>query len=180
MLSLLPDYVDPVRLCGLGKVYEGTIGLSEMPRLVELLTDASGDAQFRLDFGRDAEQRSVVGVVVETGLRLTCQRCLGAMEHRVATSSRLAVVQGPVEAERLPGDLDPLLVTGERIALRALLEDELILSIPNAPMHPPDECEVDLRRLNSGSARPPTGLQAQTESPFAALAGLKRKRNRND
>ena len=180
MLSLLPDYADPVRLCGLGKVYEGTIELAEMPRLVDLLIDPAGEASFRLDFGRDADQRPVVEVRVQARLFLQCQRCLGAMEHRVASSSRLAVVEGPVEAERLPDDLDPLLVTDERVAVRALLEDELILSIPNAPVHPVEECAVDLGRLNEASAPQQTDRSGPTQSPFASLAILKHKRHRND
>jgi hypothetical protein len=42
MLSLFPEHADPERLCALGKVYEGDMALSELPRLAESLVDAVG------------------------------------------------------------------------------------------------------------------------------------------
>jgi uncharacterized protein len=178
MLSLLPDYADPGRLCGLGKAYEGELALSEFPRLAAMLADTSGSARFRLAFLRDAAKRCVVEVEVDAVLMLRCQRCLGAFAEPVSGQARLAVVRGPVEAERLPDDLDPLLVNAEQVALRALIEDELILAVPSAPMHRPEDCDVDLRQVNAPRAEDSGAGQAgqapTRPSPFAALDGLRR------
>jgi len=179
MLSLLPDYADPERLCGLGKAYEGELALSEFPRLAALMADTTGSARFRLAFHRDAERRCVIEVEVDSVLVLQCQRCLGPYAEPVSGRARLAVVRGPVEAERLPDHLDPLVVDDEQVALRTLIEDELILSVPSAPMHSPEACEVDLRQVNAdwGTGAEERGAEEGSRtaaSPFAALEGLRR------
>lgn len=175
MLSLLPEYADPIRLCGLGKAYEGTIPLAEMPRLAPLLTSSRGEAAFKLVFGLDGERRPEVVVGVQARLALECQRCLGETTQEVNSVSRLVVVTGPDQAEALPDEVDPLLLTEERVALKGLVEDELILAIPPSPMHPEDACEVDLASMNE-QWKPVAGEanDSAEPNPFAALAALKR------
>ena len=46
MLSLLPDFADPMRLCALGKAYEGAIPLADLSRLAPLLTSTEREAAF--------------------------------------------------------------------------------------------------------------------------------------
>jgi uncharacterized protein len=173
MLSLLPDFADPRRLCALGKAYEGAIPLAELPRLAPLLTSTEGEAAFALAFEMDPERRPRVRVRVNARLPVQCQRCLGSMMLDVDVDSMLAVVSGPDEAERLPDEIDPLLVEDDRLELRSLIEDELILAIPPAPSHRPEDCTVQLSEIN---ARPMTARAAENErpeNPFAALADWK-------
>ncbi len=179
MLSLLPDFADPLRLCALGKAYEGAIPLADLPRLAPLLTSTEGEAAFVLAFDMDAERRPTVRVRVRARLPLQCQRCLGSMLQDVDADSRLVVVSGPGEAERLPDEVDPLLVEDGRLELRSLIEDELILAIPSAPMHPPRECPVQLGEVN---APPPEEAVAEqgTANPFAVLADWKGDKQNQD
>lgn len=180
MLSLLPDFADPLRLCALGKVYKGRLALADLPRLSPLLTSSEGEAAFTLAFDKDAERRPVVSVSVEARLRLRCQRCMQEMVLPVTASSRLCVVTGPDEAERLPDELDPLLIEEDRVALRSLVEDELILAVPPAPLHPASECEIKLDDWRQ-DARSDTESAARTrENPFAALASLKSDVSKQD
>ena len=76
MLSLLPDFADPLRLCALGKVYEGAVPLADLPRLAPLLTSSEGEAAFVLEFDTDAERRPTVRVRVSAELPLRYQRLL--------------------------------------------------------------------------------------------------------
>jgi uncharacterized protein len=156
MLSLLPDFADPLRLCSLGKVYEGTIALADLPRLAPLLTSSEGEAAFALAFAMDEERRPRIRVQVKATLIVECQRCLGPMGFEVDSVSDLVAVSGPDEADRL-----------------SLIEDELILAIPSAPMHVDDECAVDLETVNAS----PRGCEEPGDqgkpNPFAALAALK-------
>ena len=174
MLSILPDAADPLRLCALGKVYDGEVALADLSRLAPLLSSDAGTARFVLAFSIDEERRPVVDVSVRAHLLVSCQRCLQNMQLDVDSSSRLAVVSGPVEAERLPAELDPLLVDIDTIELRSLIEDELILAVPPAPMHPPDGCATTLETWNDDAA-PEAGTSddAGRSNPFAALAKLK-------
>ena len=173
MLSLLPDFADPLRLCALGKSYEGTVALAVLPRLAPLLTSSEGEAAFVLAFDTDAERRPVVSVSVAARLAVRCQRCLQPMMVDVDSTSRLAVVSGPDQAERLPDELEPLLVEDGNLELRSLIEDELILAVPSAPLHAPVECEVDLNELNRFDGDDSAQSDDVRESPFAALAKLK-------
>lgn len=181
MLSLLPDFADPLRLCALGKAYEGVIPLADLPRLAPLLTSTEGEAAFVLAFGTDADRRPTVEVRVQASLPVQCQRCLDTVFHEVDDQSRLVVVDGPDEADRLEDDVDPLLVGEHRLALRSLLEDELILAIPPAPTHPPEDCKVDLGGLNGPqSERQQDSGSGDAKHPFAALANWRSDRNNQD
>ena len=180
MLSLLPDFADPLRLCALGKVYEGTVALAVLPRLAPLLTSSEGEAAFVLAFETDAQRRPVVSVGVRAALLVRCQRCLQPMTVNVDSESQLAVVSGPDEAERLPDELDPLLVEQGRLQLRSLIEDELILAVPAAPLHAPADCDVDLNALNRFDGDEAEELENTRENPFAALAKLKNEPSEDD
>jgi uncharacterized protein len=173
MLSLLPDYADPRRLCALGKAYEGTVPLAQMPRLAPLLTSSEGEAAFVLAFETDEEKRAVVRIRVSAEVEIECQRCLNGMSWSIDESSTLAVVAGPDEAERLPDELDPLLLDSDRVALRSLIEDELILAVPAAPTHKPDECAVQISDVNSSETAGMPDRNSRDDNPFAALANWK-------
>ena len=180
MLSLLPDFADPLRLCALEKAYEGAIPLADLTRLAPLLTSSEGEAAFALAFRTNTDRRPVVRVEVRAKLSVQCQRCLEAMQLVVESSSTLGVVSGPDEAERLPDDLDPLLLGDGRLALRSLVEDELLLAVPAAPMHRPDECAVRLDELNAEPEQPSDLAQGDDGNPFAALAGWKSDKENQD
>lgn len=83
----------------------------------------------------------------------------------------LALVRGMDEARRLPERYDPLLVSESLIRPRDLIEDELLLALPQIPMHDPGVCTV--------ASQPPSGQGADAQTrdvgPFAALAEWKSK-----
>lgn len=173
MSSPLTDYIDPRRLCVLGKVYEGEVALGDLPRRAPMVS-SQGSAVYRLAFDRDTERRAVIAVDVRADLVLTCQRCLSPMTFDVVAQARLAVVAGPDEAARLPDNLDPLWVEDDRILLRDLVEDELILAVPVAPRHRSDDCAVRLNELKRVVDDENASPDDDKPAPFAALAALKR------
>ena len=106
---------------------------------------------------------------VAATLTLRCQRCLGALCHQVDTSALLALVSGIDEERLLPAGFDPLPVGEESIRPRDLIEDELLLALPQIPMHAPHACATGIPDVESAISR------AARASPFGALAELKRK-----
>ena len=180
MLSLLPDFADPMRLCALGKAYEGAIPLADLSRLAPLLTSTEGEAAFALAFRMDAQHRPTVQVKVQASLPLQCQRCLDTLIHEVDLETRLVVVRGPEEAERLPDDVDPLLVGEDRLALRSLVEDELLLTVPPAPRHRPEDCSVRLDEVNAQPEQQVESADEDGSHPFAALADWKSDNENQD
>lgn len=175
MSSRLPDFVDPWRLANLGKTFSGSVELGEFPRLTALLVTAEGEARFTLEFYRDEKKRARVRGTAEAGLTLECQRCLEQMTLPVDSRIDLAVIEVHAEAELLPDECDPVVAEEGRIQLYDLIEDELLLAIPQVPMHPLGECPVKLETQFGDSDEMELQTHDETEeaNPFAILAGFK-------
>jgi uncharacterized protein len=92
------------------------------------------------------------------------------LEHVVDTSMDLVPTSGLEEERRLPDRYDPLPLGARLIRPRDLIEDELLLALPQIPMHEPDVCAG--RAPEADTAKTRSGIP----SPFAVLAGLKRER----
>lgn len=167
MSQHFPELLDPLRFADLGKHFAGRIPLTAFSRLDPLLLDSTGDVEFELRFLRESG-RAVIRGRVRALLQLDCQRCRGSMAFEAVSEICLAVVEALGEVERLPEPYDPLLLEAPTIKLVELLEDELLLSLPQVPMHAPGQCAA-------AQAGEPEEAATVEASPFAVLAELKRK-----
>ncbi|MEN8177634.1 MAG: YceD family protein [Pseudomonadota bacterium] len=168
MSQRLPDHLDPWRYVNLAKRTNGSYSLGDLPRLRGCLAEQQGEARFDLEFSRDKQHRACLHGTVEAQLVLECQRCLGTILFPVKSKVSLAFVESLEEAENLPDDLDPELVENGQVELRNLIEDELLLALPQVPTHPVGECASGM------GEKPNEKPVAVRESPFAVLAQLKR------
>lgn len=175
MSSSLPDLLDPWRAVDSRSVFTGRLPLSSLPRLREFLRDTAGDVSFRLAFFRDEEHRAVLHCEVAATLRLPCQRCLEALDHVVDSGMVLALISGMDEERQLPERYDPLPVSERLIRSRDLIEDELLLALPQIPMHESDVCGTK-KALVADEPK----AQPGKASPFAVLAEFQRGGIRND
>ncbi len=171
MSSGLPEIVDPLRLIDLGRSLAGSIPISRLSRLAECLRDTAGVVDVVLEFGRDDLGRRCIRGRVSSRLVLQCQRCLEAMTLDIDSPVALQPVEGSEQAERVAKEYDPLMILpGERIKLAEMIEDELLLSLPQVPMHLPEDCRPELGP--SGETAGIGDIQ-QRENPFAVFAELK-------
>jgi uncharacterized protein len=177
MLTGLPDHVDPFRLCDQARLFEGRLELANLPRLAEVLVSTEGQASYRIACDRDEQRRARLHGSVDAVLTVVCQRCMGPMRLPVHADFQLAIVRGEAEAEQLPGDYDPLLLEGETLRLADVIEDELLLAVPVAPVHPVEECSNNPADWLPPESEPET--DSQRKNPFAVLAGLKRPEKDN-
>jgi uncharacterized protein len=178
MSSHLPDFVDPWHFVDIGKRISGSFSLETLPRLAPLLMEPEGEAVFELAFSRDERNRARLEGEIRAVLSLQCQRCLGPMSLPVDTKFTLVAVEGIEEAEQLPDSVDPLLMGESKMRLCDLVEDELLLTIPQVPRHQADECsaaESDTPDWNSADAVEEE--VEETPNPFAQLANLKTNRD---
>ncbi len=174
MSQRIPDRVDPWRLAEQGETLSGRMPLHALPRLAVLLQDADDEAAFTMRFGKDRDRRSTVNLTVQARLVLECQRCLDNMTLEVDAETPMALVSGPMEAEQLPSELDPLMLGPEEyLDIAALVEDELLLAIPASPRHAHNDCA---HHGKQGSVKP---ADNQEDNPFAILAKLKEGGNHN-
>ena len=168
----LPLKIDPIRLAETGREFTGRLAIRHMHRLKPLLVSDAGEAQVELRFGVDETGVRYLQGHVTTSLELECQRCLNTMTYPVDKEMLLAFVRSNVEAEQLPEEYDPHLVEQTPLALVDLIEDELILSLPQVPMHEREDC-LDSKLLKPEPAQAATDELKRDDNPFEILATLK-------
>jgi uncharacterized protein len=170
MLDRLPEYIDPLHLADKRGTLKGQIPLRSLDRLAALLVNDAGTINVDLFFGREGRLAKVEGHI-ETVLELECQNCLEAVEWPVDFAIKLGIVSSIDQANRLPEGYEPLLVTEDKILLKDLIEDEILLILPAFPKHQ-DACFVPMFDNNSVDSLANDG-QSSPENPFSILAKLK-------
>jgi uncharacterized protein len=171
MFTPLPEHADPWRLADAGKRFVGRLDLDQLPRLSEELPEARTAVEYELVFGRDEQNRAAVNGRVKATLFLQCQRCLGILEYPVDRKISLALVEGLDEARGLPDGYEPLLLEEPHISLVDLIEDELLLALPQVPKHSAEACTPGVEQAETA----PEHQQAVRDNPFAVLDKLKQK-----
>lgn len=153
--------LDAVRLAAEGVRLERRFSLAGFPRLAESLVASQGDATATFAFLAVAE--GIVGCeyAVEATLALQCQRCLEAVDFQVRSRGRLAFLACEAETSRVPEGAEAVTVDPRAVDLHALVEDELLLSLPLVPRHEDSACGAP------EDADAPASAQ-----PFAALRDL--------
>jgi len=97
-----------------------------------------------LKFKRDERCFQVIEGHLRAQVPLICQRCLEPLDEWIESNWLLSPVGSEHALEGLPAAYDPWLAKTELISLRALVEEELMLSLPLVPRHGEGLCPVDL------------------------------------
>lgn len=169
-----PDFIDPWKAADGKREFQGTMPLKRMERLSALLAPGeeavTGEAAFEARFAYDEQGTVIIDLCVEAALPLVCQRSLEPYPEAVRRRSRLAVITALSEQESLPGNYEPVLVEHGRLALQDLVEDELLLAVPQVPRNPATKF-VD-QSTDGNAVEPPREEKEPTHRPFKGLAGL--------
>jgi uncharacterized protein len=170
MSDRLPEYIDPLHLADKRGTLKGQIPLKGLDRLSEILANDTGTVSVELFFGREGRLAKVDGHI-EAVLELVCQNCLEALKWPIDCLIKLGVVTSIDQANRLPEDYEPLLVEEEKIPLKNIIEDEILLILPAFPKHP-HHCFV--QKFDKNNVVPLANDEQSTpENPFSLLAKLK-------
>ena len=155
--------IDGFEFASAGAVQRGVLPVSGFSRLRDLLASDTGEVAYEIRGMRDERGRPSLRLGVSGLLQLRCQRCLEAMpfEMRAEDLLVLAATQAEIDAEPIDADAPDRVLAGKEMALRVLVEDELILALPYAPRH--EGCR-------GGAARE----RGTGQSPFAGLRSLMR------
>lgn len=170
MSERLPELIDPLHLAATGQLLTGELSLSGMQRLVPTLSKAQGVVRVELEFGQDAQHILFLRGHIRARLEVICQRCLRSMDWDIDAQTSLGIVTSQAEAERLPERYEPLLVEAELMPLAAIVEDELILNLPDIPKHADAGC-LDLHEFTDSGIPD----EVSRKHPFAVLNQLKSK-----
>ncbi|WP_036252415.1 DUF177 domain-containing protein [Methylobacter sp. BBA5.1] len=171
MLDRLPEYIDPLQLADKRAELKGEIPLSSLDRLADTLLNDTGTVAVDLFFGREGRLAKIEGHI-EAILELECQSCLQAVKWPVSAEIKLGIVTSIDQADRLPEVYEPLLIDEEKILLKDIVEDELLLALPTFPKHQHD-CSVPDADFNK-EASSSEEVQSPPENPFSILAKLKK------
>lgn len=168
-LDLADWVVDSLKFAAEGRSVTGSMALSRMSRLADVLLNHTG----RLDCVLSGFEERRFGAVklglhlqVSGCLTLHCQRCLAEVAHECAVDSRLLLIPpGEVWPEdELEADDYDAVPADKALSVLALVEEEVLLALPIVPRHA--DCQLP---GDAGS-----GVGNESRSPFAALAGLKK------
>ena len=131
-----PDWISPNRAAEGKRIFSGSIPFSRMKRLAAMLVDTQGQATFTANFRTDLDNRVIIDLQVEAALPLVCQASLEVYDEQVKRNSELAVVDDENEQHDLPDNYEPVLTENGRLAIASLVEEELLLSLPQIPRKP--------------------------------------------
>ena len=165
-MSQLGLVIDSLEFAQRNGALSGRLRLNALPRLAEVLFDTTGDLAYEVS-GETAGERTFLVLMLAGLLRLTCQRCLGAMEFALNVRNRVMLVEpgSPWPNDDQVGGLDDeacdAIEALHELDLAPLMEEEILLGLPIAPRH--ERCEPPVTVVASAAA-----------TPFAQLARLKR------
>lgn len=140
-----PATFDAYRLAREGGVLEGTLDAMASDRLADRVADVDdmpGEVAWRIAGSTDALGRPALAIELDGEIPLECQRCLAPFLYPVAQRTVAVLAKNEAAADALDSDSDSeVLVADHPLVPAELVEDELLLTLPYAPMHEPGACE---------------------------------------
>lgn len=146
----LPEYIYPARLAGQGRRLRGLMRLANMARLAEWIETRDGSVAVEAAFFDTEKGLHRVQGEVSGTLTVRCQRCMEPMELPVRSGLKLQFVEGASKIEP-EDDYEIVRMTRGPTSLLEVIEDELILAFPMAPMHPEGRCSATVTTQSSKS-----------------------------
>lgn len=175
--KLDPQHLDLLSFAREGAALSGEGALTAWPRLFEeqfgvdvlagpVLWHLQGRSVPKLGHGDEIW----LDLNAEVSLPMQCQRCLSPVLTKVLAQQSFRFVADEATAAALDDEAEEdILVISRDFDALALVEDELILSLPLVPLH--DTCpEV----LPTTAVDPEFEMAAERPNPFGVLAGLKK------
>lgn len=124
--------------------------IADFPRLKEVVRSSQGALPYRLEGGQE-QGRPALRLHVGGTLQLTCQRCLGALEHPLNADALLLLFASESEIAAIPIEAEgpDCIVAAKDMPVRDLIEDEVLLAVPYSPHH--EWCEPRSRQEDAAS-----------------------------
>jgi uncharacterized protein len=171
-----PTHLDVKAFAHTAKLLAGQDVLSKYERLMhetgglgsEKALEWSAQGELRID--ESGAEQVWLHVTIDTGLPLTCQRCMGPVDIavRVRQSYRFCDSEEAAAAQDAEAEEDVLVLSPD-FSLIDLIEDEVLMALPLVPRH--ETCPVALK-LTVADPDFEAALAEKTQ-PFAVLAKLK-------
>jgi uncharacterized protein len=149
-----------------GESLRGCVAIESLNRLQDSLFSSEGELAYTLTGKRGENGKLFLICGVKGMLQLRCQRCLDALAYPVSIESELELAEDEQDLVGVADedDLTDAIPADPKMDVLALIEDEVLLGLPMAPMHAPGDCKAN---ENLGQA------MSGKKNAFSALAALK-------
>ena len=151
--------IDGFEFAAAGSRLSGEWPVSDFPRLSDVLHSGRGTLHYELKGVPEVQGRPGLRLQVTGTLDLTCQRCLEALEQPLQIEALLLLYGGERDFAAVPVEADgPDRIVGAKdMAVRELIEEEVLLAIPYAPRH--EHCKAGGREAIPAPQKPFAGLR---------------------
>lgn len=140
----IPQHVSAARAIAGRQRFAGQLVVKQLPRLAIEVADTGGRLEIELEAGKEGGESWLRGAI-RGDLMLTCQRGLHPFGWTCDVKLVLRLVTTEAEEERLLKDFEPYLIRDDRLPLRELVEDEVLLALPMMPRCDDPDCAKRLR-----------------------------------
>ncbi len=161
------------KLAALETVFQGNLAVAKLTRFTQALAEDIGTVSYNLKIGYNEDRLPVINGQVSGLVKLQCQRCMQPTDWELESSFAVAVVWDEERAKHISSGLEALVAPEGLVELLAILEDELLLSLPIVAYHPDPNC-VDQTEYVAPADELEALVEPTTEdSPFKVLENLK-------
>lgn len=160
-------WLDVPELAHAGAAWRGVLPLDAFERLKAAVSSA-GDVDVALKFSADDVAQVRVTGTCGVLAQVVCARCSCDVEVRVESVLDFLIVASEAQAQALTPMFDTVMTDDDIVAVGTLVEDDLLLSLPEFACEDWDNCANALELRESQAAYEPE----PTKSPFAGLRAL--------
>jgi uncharacterized protein len=170
----LEDEVDAMSLAMRGSEIEQSFAMTSLPRVSEYVSQPNAQAHLFAKF-RNLDGRVLIDGEVTAQLQMRCQRCLQPVTVPVDDEFSVVLVGSEDELDKMAPEQDAIVAQAERLDLRWLTEEQLLLAAPLVPLHATNaECGLaESPVVVTDESAPST---AESQRPFADLREMLKNR----
>ncbi|PCH85897.1 MAG: nucleic acid-binding protein [Piscirickettsiaceae bacterium] len=168
MNKTLQIEIDPYTCADQRRIFEGFISAANITRLEADVDSSTPDIKATLEFAREGKFIVLMGRI-DGHLVLQCAACLEAVNFPIDIDFKLAIINDDSLTSLLPTGCEPKVYDGEKLLLSDIVEDELLLALPDIIRH--EICPVELP--HSSTSKDFVQEVDVKVNPFKVLEGFK-------
>ena len=161
--------IDPNDAAAHSRSWIGRVPVSAFERLSPLIGKPDAEVEVELTFEPDANGTVRVSGVASVNAILECHRCLEDVRQEIVTELDLRLTSSEDKLKELMPALDVMVIDVGLIPIVAIVEDDLIMSIPARACTTELNCPNAPRELASSTSV----AEEDSSRPFAGLQALK-------
>jgi len=168
MAQSLPESLDLLKAVTQQWCYSGRISLSEFSRLPENIIKKDTELDYTIEFLPFEKLAGQAIIEAEAQVELICQRSLEGFCQQIQVKQKVGFIRDLEEEKRLGPGMNPSLMSDGLVQPKELIEDELLLAIPEFPVMPGVEIEQIEQENTEDQSE-----DADSSNPFSVLKELK-------